>query len=120
MILVDTSAWIDFLNDVDAPKTELVAATVRAGSAVVGDLILVELLQGLRTMAQERLAAAALSKLQNVLLCGPQIAPLAAANCRQLRRAGITIRGTIDVIIATWCIENSVPLLHNDRDFDQI
>ena len=58
-----------------------------------------------------------LSKISKVTLCGPEIALTAAANYRALRRAGVTVRGTIDVIIATWCIENRVPLLYSDRDF---
>ena len=120
MILVDTSAWVEFFHDVDSRRTELLAAAIRAGAALVGDLILVELLQGLRTPTQVRMVADALAGLQNVTLCGPEIAPAAAANYRQLRRAGITIRGTIDVIIATWCIASRVPLLHHDRDFDSI
>ena len=118
MILADTSVWIEFFRDVDSPGTALLEAAVRDDEAFIGDLILVEILQGLRTQRQEKKVAAALAQLESVTLCGPQIAPIAAANYRALRRAGVTIRGTIDVIIATWCIENRVPLLHNDRDFD--
>ena len=120
MILVDTSVWIEFFHDIDSQRTELLAAAVRVGTALVGDLILVEVLQGLRTPAQVRIVAEALSALQNVTLCGPDVAPEAAANYRQLRRKGITIRSTIDVIIATWCIRRRVSLLHHDRDFDAI
>jgi predicted nucleic acid-binding protein len=82
----------------------------------MGDLVLVEILQGLKTPTQVKLVSAALTELKIATLCGPEIAPLAAANYRALRSKGITVRGTIDVIIATWCIENQTPLLHNDRD----
>jgi predicted nucleic acid-binding protein len=84
---------------------------------VLGDLIAVEILQGLREGSQLRLVEATLRAFRVVPLCGSEIAPKAAANYRTLRRRGITVRGTIDVIIATWCIENGARLLHNDRDF---
>jgi predicted nucleic acid-binding protein len=117
MILADTSVWIAFFREVDAKEVALLIACVREGRVLMGDLILVEILQGLRTQAQEHRVATALADLKCVTMCGPDIAPIAAANFRALRRKGITIRGTIDVVIATWCIENGVPLLHNDRDF---
>ena len=85
---------------------------------LLGDLILVEVLQGVRAGPQERLISALFAPLPTEALCGTEIALKAAANYRALRRAGVTVRGTIDVIVATWCIENRVPLLHNDRDFE--
>ena len=117
MILVDTSVWIEFFREVDAREVALLIAGIREGTVLMGDLILVEILQGLRTQTQEHRVAVALADLKCVTICGPDIAPVAAANFRALRRAGVTIRGTIDVIIATWCVENGVPLLHRDRDF---
>jgi predicted nucleic acid-binding protein len=117
MILADTSVWVEFFRDTRSAETALLEAAVRDQTVLMGDLILVEVLQGLRTQSEERKVAAAFAQLENVTLCGPTIAPLAAANYRALRRAGITVRGTIDVIIATWCIANRVALLHVDRDF---
>jgi predicted nucleic acid-binding protein len=116
MILADTSIWIDFFHDVSSTQTFLLKQALLQGEIVMGDLVLVEILQGLKRSAQVKLVSAALTELQIATLCGPEIAPLAAANYRALRSKGITVRGTIDVIIATWCIENHTPLLHNDRD----
>lgn len=84
----------------------------------MGDLILVEILQGLRPGPRFRTIAGILSGIPCQTLCGPGLAPLAAANYRALRTKGITVRGTIGVVIATWCVENGVALLHDDRDFD--
>jgi predicted nucleic acid-binding protein len=117
MLLVDTSAWVDYFqapNSVHAQKFDDVLGKVEV---VLGDLIAVEILQGLREGPQLRLVEATLKAFRVISLCGPNIAPKAAANYRALRKRGITVRGTVDVIIATWCIENHVPLLHNDRDF---
>jgi predicted nucleic acid-binding protein len=117
MLLVDTTVWIEaFADRGSAAKTALEKA-MPDNEVVVGDLILVELLQGLKPGPKLRLVIAAMNTFPIVTLCGPEIAAVAASNYRALRAAGVTIRGTIDVIIATWCIENRVPLLHNDRDF---
>lgn len=118
MLLIDTSVWVDYFqaaNSVHAQKFDDVLGKIEV---VLGDLIAVELLQGLREGPQLRLVEATLQAFRVIPLCGSEIAPKAATNYRTLRKQGITIRGTIDVIIATWCIENDVPLLHNDRDFD--
>lgn len=119
-MLVDTSIWIEAFAEPDTPSRQRLDTVLADHQPIVGDLILVELLQGLREGPRLRLVEAALGSLRVVTLCGPEIAPLAAANYRSLRRRGITVRGTIDVIIATWCIHNRVALLHNDRDFDTI
>jgi predicted nucleic acid-binding protein len=117
MILVDTSVWIDYFHAPSSPSSETFDRLLGENEVILGDLILVEILQGLREGRQLRLVQASLKAFRVVPLCGENIAPLAAANYRRLRHAGVTVRGTIDVIIATWCIENNVPLLHNDRDF---
>ena len=120
MVLVDTSVWVDYFkapNSAHAQKFDDVLGRIEV---VLGDLIAVEVLQGLREGPQLRRVEATLKAFRVVTLCGPDIVPKAAANYRTLRKKGITIRGTVDVIIATWCIENSVPLLHNDRDFTAI
>ncbi len=117
MIAVDTSVWIDYFANRNSEKTELLEQLTGESEIILGDLVLVEVLQGLKTGPQLKLVQAILSPLTIQPLCGPEIAPIAAANYRVLRQNGITIRGTIDVIIATWCIENGAMLLHNDRDF---
>lgn len=118
MLVVDTSVWIDYFREPNSPSAQTLDQTLGKIEIVIGDLILVELLHGLREGPQLKLVRASIAGFRIVALCGPDIAPKAAANYRTLRHAGVTIRGTIDVIIATWCIENGVPLLHNDRDFE--
>lgn len=118
MILPDTSAWIEFFRDAASPTSRLLAACIRERELVVGDLVIVELFQGLKHPSQTKLVSSAVGWLPARTLCSPSLAYQAAANYRHLRRRGITIRGTIDVVIATWCIENGALLLHNDRDFD--
>jgi predicted nucleic acid-binding protein len=117
MILADTSAWIDFLKGKESPAALALDLAAGQDALIVGDLVLVELLQGYR---EGRELAALREDLRNfpiVSLCGPLLAPKAADNYRLLRSRGVTLRGTIDVIIATWCVENDVPLIHADRDF---
>lgn len=83
---------------------------------VVGDLVLTELLQGIRFDREIPPILILWERLEKADLCGQDVALLAAANYRFLRRKGITIRGTIDVIIATWCISHGAAIIHNDRD----
>jgi len=118
MLIVDTCVWADYFREPKSVHAQRFDDLLEAEEIVLGDLILTEILQGLREGRQLRLVEAALTAFRVVVLCGPELAPRAAANFRALRRQGITIRGTIDVIIATWCMENNVALLHNDRDFD--
>ena len=84
---------------------------------LVGDLILLEVLQG----ARDELAAArierGLRRFEVVPLLDADLAPRAARNYRRLRDMGITIRKTNDIIIGTFCIERGCSLLHDDRDF---
>ena len=120
MILVDTSVWIDVLSKRGTPAVEQFERAIYYGPPVCGDLIKVEILQGFREPQKLKLAETTLSLFDCVSLCSPDLAPKAAANFRLLRRRGITVRGTIDIVIATWCIENGVALLHNDRDFAQM
>jgi predicted nucleic acid-binding protein len=118
MLIVDTSVWADYFREPKSVHAQRFDDLLEAEEIVLGDLILTEILQGLREGRQLRLVESALTAFRVVVLCGPELAPRAAANFRALRRHGVTIRGTIDVIIATWCMENNVALLHNDRDFD--
>ncbi len=117
MIVVDSSVWIDFLRGREAPHVRRLRAVLGADEIVVGDLMLCEVLQGL---ASERAAGeveALLRRFEIVSMVGDAIAIAAARNFRFLRRRGITIRKTIDLLIGTWCIEHRRPLLHNDSDF---
>jgi len=116
--LVDSSVWIDYFAARDTRQVSILSNLITSDVIVLGDLILVEVLQGMRAGPQLRLAQAIFSPLQRKALCSPDLAPIAADNYRLLRQRGFTVRGTIDVIIATWCIENKIALLHSDRDFE--
>jgi len=117
VILVDSSVWIDLLNNVVTDPVRRLRALLPTTPLLIGDLILFEVLQGFRIEAQARLVERSLSRFEAVSLIDPELAVKAAANYRFLRRRGITVRKTIDVIIATYCIERGHSLLHSDRDF---
>lgn len=118
MIVADTSVWIDYFHGVSAPHTELLDRELSASRIVIGDLIMAELLQGFRQEREFQIARQLLESLEYRDFVGRDMAIAAAQNFRLLRRHGITVRKTIDVLIATFCIENGCDLLHNDRDFD--
>jgi predicted nucleic acid-binding protein len=117
VILVDSSVWIAHLRGSLTPATAKLEAAVIAEPILVGDLILLEVLQG----ARDELAAArierGLRRFEVVPLLDADLAPRAARNYRKLRDMGITIRKTADIIIGTFCIERGCSLLHDDRDF---
>jgi predicted nucleic acid-binding protein len=117
VIVVDSSVWIDFLNGRDAPHVRGLRAILGTEEILVGDLMLCEVLQGLDSERAARDVEALLRRFSIVPMAGEAIAILAARNFRSLRRRGITVRKTIDLLIGTWCIENRRPLLHNDGDF---
>jgi predicted nucleic acid-binding protein len=117
VIVVDTSAWIDFLNGRNAPHVRRLRAILGTDEIIVGDLMMCEVLQGIRSEAAARDVEALLRRFDVVPMAGDAIAVRAASNFRALRRQGVTIRKTIDLLIGTWCIENRRPLLHNDSDF---
>ena len=117
MIVVDSSVWIDFLNGRNAPHVRQLRALVGTEEIIVGDLMLCEVLQGLDSERAAREVEALLRRFEIVPMAGDAIATAAARNFRSLRRRGITVRKTIDLLIGTWCIDNSSPLLHNDGDF---
>ena len=117
MIVVDSSVWIDFLNGSNAPHVQRLRTIFGADEIVVGDLMLCEVLQGLESERAAREVDVLLRRFEIVPMAGETVAVAAARNFRFLRRRGITIRKTIDLLIGTWCIENRRPLLHNDSDF---
>jgi hypothetical protein len=118
MVLVDTSVWIDFFNGAATAEANELDALLGSGRILMGDLILAEILQGFGRDADYRRARGLLADVPYVDLVGHDIALAAAENYRKLRRRGITVRKTIDVIIGTFCILNGCDLLHADRDFD--
>jgi hypothetical protein len=117
VIVVDTSVWIDFLNGRNAPSVRRLRELLGSEEIAVGDLMLCEILQGLDSERSAVEVEALLRRFEIVPMVGEAIATAAARNFRHLRRRGITVRKTIDLLIGTWCIENRRPLLHNDRDF---
>jgi predicted nucleic acid-binding protein len=117
MILVDSSVWIDLLNNVVTEPVRRLRELIPTTPLLIGDLILLEVLQGLRNEAQARLVQRSLRRFEPVSMLDPELAIKAGVNYRFLRRRGITIRKTIDLVIGTFCIERGHTLLHSDRDF---
>lgn len=118
MIVADTSAWIDYFRGVVAPHTNALDRELSRARIITGDLIIAEFLQGFREEKDFLLARQLMERLEYRDMAGKDMAIAAAQNYRSLRRNGITVRKTIDVLIATFCIENGFTLIHNDRDFD--
>jgi hypothetical protein len=117
VIVVDSSVWIDFLDGRNVHHVQRLRTLLGADEIAVGDLMLCEVLQGLASERAAREVEALMRRFEIVPMAGDTIAVVAARNFRFLRRLGITVRKTIDLLIGTWCIENRRPLLHNDRDF---
>ena len=117
MIVVDSSVWIDFLNGRAAPHVRRLRTLLGTQEIIVGDLMVCEVLQGLDSERAAREVEALLRRFDIVPMAGETIAVTAARHFRAMRRRGITIRKTIDLLIGAWCIENGTPLLHNDSDF---
>ena len=118
MVIVDSSVWIDYFADRLTPEVAALDALFGSERVAVGDLALCEVLQGIRHERQFRCVRGKLLALSVLQMGGTDMALEAARNYRTLRQLGITVRGTIDCIIATYCIEHGHVLLHNDRDFD--
>ena len=117
MIVVDSSVWIDFFNGVSTPEVDRLDALLGVTPLAIGDLILVEVMQGFRNERDVATARQLFRSLALLPLLEGSNPWKAADNYRQLRRKGITVRKTIDGIIATACIEANLPLLFSDRDF---
>ena len=118
MTLVDSSVWIDYFNGTITAQTERLDSLLGLEPLAIGDLILTEVLQGFHNERDFNDARRMLIALRVVELGGQEIVIQAAKNFRTLRRMGVTVRKTIDTVIATRCIESEYDLLHNDRDFD--
>ena len=117
MILVDSTVWIDYFRSADTPQVALLDSYFGSSRVAVGDLIAAEVLQGVRDEREFKLVKKTLDAFEHVDLVGYDLAVRASENYRLLRDRGVTIRKTIDTLIATYCIENGMTLLHADRDF---
>jgi predicted nucleic acid-binding protein len=118
VILVDSSVWIDYFGGAASPEADRLDALLGVEPLITGDLILAEVLQGFGADRDFQHARTLLESFEVVALAGREVCIEAAQNVRTLRRKGVTIRKTINTIIATCCIRNGYVLLHNDRDFD--
>ena len=118
MVVADTTVWIDYIHGLDTPYTNALDNELLHNQVVTGDLLITEFLQGFRSDNDYKAAKGIMDSLIYYDMLGKDIAIQSAVNFRLLRKNGITIRKTIDVIIGTFCIEHDFPLLHNDRDFE--
>ena len=117
MILVDSSVWVAYFNGDDSWQANLLDKLLSEEPILIGDLVLTEVLQGFRHDKDFKRAKEFMSNLPFREMCGYEMSVTSAANYRKLRKKGITVRKTIDVMIGTYCIENNVMLLHDDQDF---
>jgi predicted nucleic acid-binding protein len=118
LILVDSSVWIDYFRGTSTAQTERLDGLLDLEPLAIGDLILIEVLQGFAIDRDFNAVRKMLTGLTVVELGGREIAIRAAQNFRTLRRLGVTVRKTVDTVVATRCIESGYELLHSDRDFD--
>ena len=118
MILVDSSVWIDYFNGNKTSQTDWLDSSLGNTPIIIGDLILTEVLQGFQNDKDFKIAQDLLSGIPFEPMGGRTLALESAMNYKYLRRKGVAVRKTIDVIIGTFCIHNQLTLLHCDRDFD--
>jgi len=118
MILVDSSVWIDYFRGSTTPQVERLDSLLGTELVAIGDLMLAEVLQGFSSDRDFNQTKRLMTSLEVIEIAGQEIAIKAARNFRSLRARGITVRKTIDTLIATRCIEGRHPLLFSDRDFD--
>jgi predicted nucleic acid-binding protein len=118
MLAVDTSVWVDYFNGVENPQTDFLHAVLDKTPILIGDLILTEVSQGFRHNPDFEKVRRTLARFTQANMVDIALAVQSARNYRFLRQKGVTVRKTIDSLIATYCIENEDKLLHNDNDFD--
>lgn len=117
MIVVDSSVWIDYFTGVKNRQTNTLDETLGLKPVAIGDLILTEVLQGFRHDRDYRTARKLFDDVTIFDMLGKEMAIQSAENFRTLRKKGITVRKTADVIIASFCIDRKIPLLFSDKDF---
>ena len=120
MIVVDSSVWIDFFNGVINRKTDWLDGALGTEPIIVGDIILTEVLQGFQSDKDFKAAKQLMLEFPFMEMLGRELALKSALNYKSLRKKGVTVRKTIDVMIGTFCIENNFTLLHNDKDFNPL
>ena len=118
MILVDSSVFIDYFNGINNWQTDELNILLGNELIITGDYILAEVLQGFRNNKDFKIAKEIMQSFPCFNICNEELAIKSAENFRYLRTKGITIRKTVDLIIGTFCIENEIELLQNDRDFE--
>ena len=118
MIIVDTTVWVDYLRGIRNPETGWLDRELGREEIGLTDLILCELLQGVQSEKDFGHARMVLSEFALFSTGGEELAIAAARNYRKIREEGITVRKTIDCLIATFCMAKGYALLHRDRDFD--
>jgi predicted nucleic acid-binding protein len=118
MILVDSSVWIDYFNGAETTETTLLDEVLSTDTICIGDIILAEVLQGFRSDRDYKLAKEILIGLPIYQVMTPELALIGVDNYRKRRKKGITIRKSVDNWIATFCIQNQMPLLFSDKDFN--
>jgi predicted nucleic acid-binding protein len=118
VILVDSSVWIDYFRRLRTPETERLDALLGVDEVAIGDLMLTEVLQGFTRDGEFETALRLMSAVPVINIVSKDIAIQAARNFRHLRTLGVTVRKTIDTLIATRCIEDDYALLFSDRDFE--
>ncbi|OQX76349.1 MAG: VapC toxin family PIN domain ribonuclease [Bacteroidetes bacterium 4484_249] len=118
MILVDTSVWVDYFNGIINQKTNKLDLILSNNVVITGDIILTEILQGFRNDKDYQTAKNYLDSLYYYQFIDKSMSIKAAENFRFLKKKGITVRKTTDILIGTFCIEYNIPLLHNDKDFE--
>jgi predicted nucleic acid-binding protein len=120
MIVPDSGVWIDYYNRVCSPQVDRLKVEMADSQIVVTDVIIREFLQGIRDDRAFADARALINAMHYRPFWGKRHMEQAAVNYRVLRKLGVTVRSPNDIVIATFCIENNYPLLHNDHDFDHI
>ncbi|MGI8518671.1 MAG: type II toxin-antitoxin system VapC family toxin [Acidimicrobiia bacterium] len=121
MTIVDTSVWIDFFRGADSRQVERLVGLIESDEGVgITDVILAELLQGMTSVAAATSLDRQMSHFDVFELGSLDDFRRAAYLYRQARRRGQTIRRTLDCLIASVCIRESLPILHSDSDFDRL
>jgi len=117
MVVIDTSAWIEYFNDTGHKVVRDIEYALDNDIVCLGDLIYCEILQGIRDKRQLKKVKDVFNTLNRDIVGGFEICEKAAENYKYLRSLGVTVRKTIDVIIGTFCLENNYAIIHNDSDF---